>query len=110
MKDNPETTGYALVVSFEDQSPSYCYGFEAGCIWQRMQDGDEQEIEVTVSSENRETIRRMGLAKGWDADFQPTGDPTWLFLKLTKTKAELARPNPRGLHVIQGGLTDKGEA
>jgi hypothetical protein len=59
------------VVSFPDQSPSFCRGFEAGQLWEQMcrfpiglpPDGIA-EIENTTRIENREVIERMASSRG----------------------------------------------
>lgn len=102
MSDEAETTEtkYGLLVSFEDQSPSYVHGFEAGMLWHRMEAGAEAEIELMVHSANRETINRMAIAKGWTATFAATEYDEWLNLELVKAKKAPELPNPHGLRVV----------
>ncbi len=51
------------LVALEDQSSSYVHGFEAGMIWQRMQDS-ETEIDAVTHTENRQTLMNMANAAG----------------------------------------------
>lgn len=53
------------MVAFEDQSASYVHGYEAGMIWQQMQD-EHAEIDVIVHLENKETLRSMADAAGYE--------------------------------------------
>ena len=80
--------GWELVLAFPDQSSSFCYGFEAGQIWERMKAGER--IEQTVNDENREMYVRMAQAKGWRAEFERINDDGWEMLILTPPR-ELAR-------------------
>ena len=89
--------GYELVVSFPDQSHSFCYGFEAGGLWERMSRGDVAEIEATTRVENRECVSRMGVARGWTVEVKPTEITGWDYTTLTKTMTAPERPNPHGL-------------
>lgn len=93
-----EDVQYGLVVSFEDQSASYVHGFEAGLLKQRMQ--TETSFEATVHEENRETIRRMAVAYGWEAKFTPTDVPGWIIVELDKGLLQPTRRNPHGLRVV----------
>lgn len=99
MSDYDQT--YGLIVSFEDQSHSYVHGFEAGLLSARMNGGLEAQIEATVHTENRETIRRMALAYGWEVQFEPTEVEGWLYVVLDKTKPISTQPNPHGLRIVK---------
>jgi hypothetical protein len=96
--DEPQE--YGLIVSFEDQSPSYVHGFEAGIIDARMKSGAEAEIEVVVHTENRETLRRMAVAYGWSVEFVDTEVEGWTTANFAKTRKPIDRPNPTGLRVV----------
>lgn len=87
MSDEPnDNVEYGLVVSFEDQSASYVHGFEAGLLKARMDSGAEASIEATIHEENRETVRRMAVAYGWEAEFKPTSVEGWIVVELDKGK------------------------
>lgn len=100
-ESNTENVEYGLIVSFEDQSASYVHGYEAGMLHQRMKSGAEAAIEMTVHIENQETIRRMAVAYGWEAEFKPTAVEGWITVELDKGKLSPVRPNPHGLRVVR---------
>ena len=95
---------YGLVVSFEDQSPSYVHGFEAGTLKVRMcGDAPADDIDgekITVHTANRVTIDRMCAAYGWQALWEGTEFPEWSYLTLTRSPKPTERPNPYGLRVV----------
>jgi hypothetical protein len=99
-----EDQEYGLIVSFEDQSGSYVHGFEAGQIWESMKRVDPF-IEKMVHTENKETIRRMAHAEGYEMIWEPTEIAEWSKVKLTKTqKAKGGDLVSKGiLKVIEGG-------
>lgn len=96
----PGMVGYELVVAFPDDSPSFCYGFEAGGLWERMKRGDVAEIEVTTRNENHEVIARMGVALGWTVAVKPSEVDGWDYTTLTKVAPAPERANPHGLRII----------
>lgn len=61
---------YGLLVSFPDQSESFVLGFEAGQVFQRMQDG-EQEIALTGHGVNLEVFNRTAAAMGYTMTWMP---------------------------------------
>lgn len=71
------------LVAFEDQSSSYVHGFEAGMIWQRMQDS-EAEIDAVTHTENRQTLMKMANAAGYALDLAPSGVDGWDNMKATQ--------------------------
>ena len=72
-----EDVEWKPLVSFsDDPSPSYTHGFEAGMIWQQMQD-EHAEIEVTVHVENEGTFRNMADAAGYDLRFDASEVEGW---------------------------------
>jgi hypothetical protein len=95
-----ENAEYGLIVSFEDQSASYVHGYEAGMLHARMNSGQEAEIESVVHTENQETLRRMAVAYGWEAVFEPTEVEGWITVKMTKKGPPIDRPNPHGLRIV----------
>lgn len=99
-----EDNEYGLVVSFEDQSGSYVHGFEAGQIWESMKRVDPF-IEKVVHTDNKETIRRMAHAEGYEMIWNETEYSEWSTVKLTKTqKAKGGDLVSMGvLKVIEGG-------
>lgn len=99
-KESGLSAGYALVVSFPDQSPSFCYGFEAGQLNQQMKFGLTTEIEETTRIENREVIRRCAEYLGWRVEVTPSEIEGWDLTKLIKVSPRRDRPNPHGLKVV----------
>ena len=94
----PETTEYGLIVSFTDQSESFTLGFEAGMIWQRLQNG-ETHIKATVHTSNTEVLKRMSDAVGLDSAAKPTQIEGWSDFE--------TMPMPKkgaALRLIPGGL------
>lgn len=94
-------TTMQLLVSFEDQSPSFVHGFEAGTIWEKLRHSKVYSIEMTVHDENVETIRRMAVAEGWDAEFTPSEVEGWTYLRLERSTKNTDLPNPNGLSVVK---------
>lgn len=91
---------YGLLVSFPDDSHSFVHGFEAGQTWQKMEAGDVAEIEVTTHVKNREVMRRMAGALGWEIEVT-TATEEWDNTKMIKRRPERSRPNPHGLRVVE---------
>lgn len=50
-------SSYSLVLQFDDQSPSFAFGFQAGQIWQMTK--SRAPFETSFSGENLELIQRM---------------------------------------------------
>lgn len=95
-----EEGSWGLVVRFEDQSPSYCYGFEAGKIWRDMENGISQ-IEATVREENLKTLQRMADTMKYEFDHEITSVPGWV----TATFTFIGRdPVKKRLSVVTGGI------
>lgn len=96
---------YGILVSFEDQSGSYVHGFEAGQIWEAMTRCDPL-IEKTVHTANKETIKRMAHAEGYDVLWTMSDIPEWSFVKLTKSQKSKGSADLVSLgvlKVIEGG-------
>lgn len=53
-----------LIISFPDQSTSFCYGYEAGIIWGKME-MNISEIFVTIHQTNIELIKQMAINKNY---------------------------------------------
>lgn len=86
-KQHAET--YGLIVSFPDQSETFVLGFEAGMIWQQMQDGNVS-LDVNVHTKNIEVLTRMCAASGVSPKFCPTNCEGWTNMRMTgKTKPNL---------------------
>ena len=76
-----------LLVKFDDESSSYVNGFEAGMIWQQMQDGVPLiEPEIPVHTANMVTFERMAKAADYTAIFEQVDDmPEWMGVIFEKT-------------------------
>lgn len=100
-----QETSYGLVVSFAGLYPTdveehaFVHGVEFGRLWHRMRSGAEAEIDETVHAANRAVIERSAASQGWDVEFRDTGEPTWLFVALRKTRSE--KRNPHGLRAVK---------
>jgi hypothetical protein len=57
---SPDAAGFRLLVPFPDGSESFVHGFEAGMIWQRMQNGEAHIA-----------------AMGYDMTAEDCGDGCW---------------------------------
>jgi hypothetical protein len=77
-----ETQEYGLLFAFDDESPSFVNGFEAGMIYQEMDTAEE--IRRTIHRENLGLIQKMAARFGWKADIEEVGMPEWLEVTLTK--------------------------
>jgi len=67
-KNSGDAVEFKPLVSFEDQSHSYVHGFEAGILWQKMQERPEWiKSELPYHNENYQTILRMATASGYIA-------------------------------------------
>jgi hypothetical protein len=100
-----ENVDFKPLVSFPDQSASFVNGFEAGMIWQQMQDGDSLigSHGLPYHAENVEVIKRMAEAAGYQViDVSPV-DECWTTVIIDKLPN--AKPAPK-FTIIQGGLVD----
>jgi hypothetical protein len=96
------TAGWALIISFPDQSASFAHGFEAGKIWNDMQRGDKAGLAYHTSPENRELLRRMADHLGWHIESHPSTEVAeWDVTMLSKVRPERNRANPHGIRVVQ---------
>ena len=77
MSNNKE---YGLAYRFEDQSPSYTYGFEAGLIAESMKRKD-LAISATVRVENETTLREMAKYHRYSIEIKPTKFEGWMNLQ-----------------------------
>ena len=65
-----------LVAFSDDESSSYVHGFEAGVIWQQMED-KHAEIDATVHVENEGTLQNMANAAGYAMIFNVLTHDDW---------------------------------
>jgi hypothetical protein len=111
MDDKAEnnSAGWELVVSFSglyptmEQEHAFVHGVEYGMLWNRIQSGQEAEIEGTFHVSNRTVIERTCASQGWDVEFskceaEGQSFDEWLFAKLTKKKAAIH--NQHGLRIV----------
>lgn len=71
---------YGLLISFEDQSPSFVHGFEAGQIWEAMQD-EKPEIGKIVHTANMDLISQMAARAGYVIELTSSGMDEWTNLR-----------------------------
>ena len=90
-----DDSDYNLIVRFEDQTSSFTNGYEAGMIWQQMQDA--KDVDMTVHSDNMIVLTDMAMATGYEIEFEATEYDEWLYCKATKTEK-------RKFTVIDGGI------
>ena len=81
-----------MIVKFEDESGSYVHGFEAGGIWQQMQDGVPLiSPDMPVHSANKVTFERMAKAENYTVTFKPVdGMPEWVDVTFEKIIRKLS--------------------
>lgn len=74
-----EDVEFCPLVSFNDQSPSFVHGFEAGMIWQQMQQTDAViDGALPVHVVNETVLRRMAASAGYKVEFKPIdGSDEW---------------------------------
>ena len=88
MEDSAEM---GLIVKFEDESGSYVNGFEAGMIWQQMQDGVPLiDPDLPLHVENKTTLERMAKSRNYKAILTPIDDaPEWMSATFEKIISKL---------------------
>ena len=97
-----EFEGQSLFFAFPDQSQSFCLGFEAGQLWQRMQ-GGEPVIDCgfleafPLRTDNLELVARMAAAGAYSIETASTGFEGWDSVRLTK----MSKPKPRLRSVVR---------
>jgi hypothetical protein len=98
-----ESVDFKPLVSFPDQSDSFVHGFEAGMIWQQMQDGASPigTHGLPYHTENVEVIKRMADAAGYQVIDVTRVDDCWTSVVIDKLPQSKAAPK---FTVIQGGL------
>lgn len=90
---------FRCIVPFPDQHPSFCTGFEAGMIWQRMIAGETKiggDDEVAMHRDNREVFERMAAAQGYDFSAEEIDD-IWSIFTFSKRRQRF--------RAIAGGLS-----
>lgn len=75
-----ERPKWNLILQFDDQSPSFSYGFQAGQIWQSMVCG--VHFETQFSGEILELVQRMPVRKNYTFEIKDIGNG-WYYLKGT---------------------------
>ena len=71
---------YEKILEFDDQSPSFAYGFQAGQIWALM--GTGQPFDFLFSGDILELVQRMPARKGYVFEFTTLGD-NWYSINAT---------------------------
>jgi hypothetical protein len=76
-----------LLVSFPDQSESFVHGFEAGIIWNKMEQGIET-FEQNIHEENKDLVKEMCNKSGYTFSIQhQNGFNEWKWLVAFKKKS-----------------------
>lgn len=74
---------YGLLVSFDDESPSFVHGFEAGQVWEQIE-RKRAVIKKTVHAVNLKLYRRMAASAGYAISVtHHKGFDTWADIELT---------------------------
>lgn len=82
-----EGVNYDLILQFDDQSPSFAYGFQAGQIWTKM-DSCDQFTEM-FSGEILELVQRMASRKNYSFKISSVRDGWYLLNAVKKLPPEL---------------------
>jgi hypothetical protein len=67
-----------LIMPFLDNSESFCYGFECGILWCRMNNNDVFE-QALIHSSNVAQVRLMAEHHGYDYSISEAGEG-WAYL------------------------------
>ena len=73
-------TEWACILTFDDQSPSFALGFQAGEIWQETK--QREYFETIFSGEILEFVQRMPARCNYDFEISPYSEG-WFYLKAT---------------------------
>jgi hypothetical protein len=90
---------YGLLVSFPDQSEQFVHGFEAGQVWERLENEKQilirgERLSMTVHQANQEVITRMARHYGFSAEFAPESFVNgWCSVSFVKGGAKLSVVN-----------------
>jgi len=84
-----------MVFAFTDPSPSFVNGFEAGMIWQQIEDGLLEidrgfEDGFPVHAENVDVIQRMATARNYRLEIKETDVEGWVAARLTFVASKAA--------------------
>ncbi len=79
-------TEHNLIVRFDDQSPSFVHGFEAGQVWEQIEK-KRSIINRTVHAINEDLFRRMARDHGYSISVEVHQEaPEWAELELTRKR------------------------
>lgn len=81
---------YALLISFEDQSPSFVHGFEAGGIYERMK-AKQPIISCPIHSVNVDLVSQMAAREAYTCRFTETAFEEWTNLRAEAFPNEAAQ-------------------
>lgn len=90
-------TEMSLIVSFTDQSEAFTHGFEAGMLWQEMNDGALEidrgyETGIPIHTVNVQVLQRMAEAKGYRLETKAQDHSEWTAARLTFVGAGRSKP------------------
>lgn len=63
---------YNCILQFDDQSPSFSFGFQAGVIWQKTKSGEP--FTDQFSGDNLELVQRMASRAGYEFEITDAGN------------------------------------
>lgn len=90
---------YSLILAFDDDSISFCNGWELGVIWQQMK--FNQVIEGCYHTENVNMLRKMAESNKYSIKAVISEVPEWTYILL-----EPYRKGIEKFSVIKGGGDD----
>jgi hypothetical protein len=78
-----EAGDYLMVLPFDVDHPEFARGFEAGRVWEMMQQAkrDAEEFRQLAHASNAEMFIRMGESLGIEVTAEPVDD-TWIDLRV----------------------------
>jgi hypothetical protein len=77
-KPMPDFDGMKSLFRFDDQSDEFAHGFEMGCLWQKLTDGQLDQTDGPYHNTNVETIIRMANHFGVKAKVNAADIDGWI--------------------------------
>lgn len=99
----PDPPAFSLQCRFLDESESFCLGFEAGRLAQRMHAGESPISDpVPIHTANAEQVRVLADSMGYDADLQDLAPehPGWSAFCLTRRPPAAPKPSRSHLKAV----------
>lgn len=83
---NVNMVGKGVVMAFDDRTEDFCYGFECGCIWERMR--HVVEIDDCFHLCNQVQILKMAEVAKWTVHFYRDLDNGWFRIHMTDASVD----------------------